>query len=96
MDDTKYTPDNVQTSRVPTQTCLECGTELDAATGFAKPSPGDVIICIQCGHLMAFDENLNHRPLTDKEMHMVAGDRRVLGMQAARAAYLESKKSKPG
>jgi hypothetical protein len=61
--------------------CLCCGTLIDAALGVrpdTTPKPGDVTICIQCGHIMAFGTDYRVRPLTDVEMHAVAGDRNII------------------
>jgi hypothetical protein len=33
------------------------------------PKPGDISICLYCGHLMAFDEALKFRELSSEEMH---------------------------
>jgi hypothetical protein len=57
----------------------------------AKPRPGDVTICIECGHIMAFDGDLGMRPLTDAEMIAVAGDRNII---MAQRAIAETKKFK--
>lgn len=68
--------------------CLNCGHEIDAAMPVhdgAKPSPGDVTICIECGHIMAFDHDLTMRALTDAEMVEVAGARDIVMAQRALA-----------
>lgn len=78
------------TTRTPEVNCLGCGQKVDAATsteeGEVRPDPGDVTICLRCGHLMAFAEDLTLRELTDAEMHEVAGDERILRAQHARVA----------
>lgn len=72
--------------------CLSCGTHLDACsgieTGGGAPSPGDITICLYCGHLMAFNDELGLRNLTEDEAHEIAGDHRILAVQAARKEVL--------
>jgi hypothetical protein len=72
---------------MPECACLACGKRLDRATsvdGNHQPEMGDVTICIGCGHLMGFDDDLRLRELTDTEMVKVAGDRRIIAIQRAR------------
>jgi len=75
-------------ARLPASYCLACGEMTDAATAIdpavAKPKPNDITICLYCGHIMAFDEMLRLRNLTDKEMIMVAGDPDIIRVQQAR------------
>jgi transcription elongation factor Elf1 len=75
--------------RLPRQpTCPSCGKLLDGAAGVAtdaRPEPGDVSVCVYCGHLMAFADDLTLRELTAAEMHEIAGDERILAVQRARA-----------
>lgn len=50
--------------------CPKCGKVLDAATSIeegAIPSPGDITICMYCGELLRFDENLISHKLSDEE-----------------------------
>jgi hypothetical protein len=62
--------------------CTNCGKINDAATyigsGKETPSPGDISICYYCSHIMAFDEKLKLRELTDAEIIEVAGDPRLI------------------
>ena len=66
--------------------CPSCNRIFDRATGIGQrqPKEGDITICIECGHLMAFNSNLTVRDLTDEEMHEVAGDPRIIAVQKAR------------
>lgn len=48
-----------------------------------SPEPGDISVCINCGHIMAFADDLKLRSLTDQEMFDVAGDPRMLLAQRA-------------
>jgi hypothetical protein len=78
--------------RTKTSHCLNCLEPLDAATGILHdhaPTPGAITICFRCGHIMAFDDDLSFRQLTDQEMHDVAGDPRILAVQHARAEVLD-------
>lgn len=75
--------------------CLSCGKKLDGCTSVAcdaMPSPGDVTICITCGHIMAFGDDLTLRELTDAEMYEIAGDERILAVQAARKKLFNDSK----
>jgi hypothetical protein len=69
--------------------CLCCGTLIDAAmlgrdpAEPTMPKPGDVTICVYCGHIMAFGNDYRVRPLTDVEMYAVAGDRNIIMAQRA-------------
>jgi hypothetical protein len=53
------------------------------------PSPGDFTVCIYCGHIMAFADDLTLRELTGDEMHAIAGDPRIIRIQKARKALKE-------
>jgi hypothetical protein len=82
-------------TRLPATPCLSCGELLDAATsmlGDNAPSDGDITICLQCGHIMAF-ENGQPRNLTAIEIRMIAGDRRIIALQKARGEIVKSKRS---
>lgn len=83
--------------RMPKCACLECGYEADMSSSLdnGPPRPGDVTICIKCGHLMAFADDLTFRPLSDSEIHTVAGDPRILTIQWARANAVEGKQIPP-
>lgn len=76
--------------RTPTGHCLGCGKPLDAAACVdespegQKPSPGDFTVCLYCGHLMVFAEDLTPRPPNEEEIADIAGDGRLLAIQWAR------------
>jgi hypothetical protein len=79
---------------LPKDYCLGCKCLLEVATdivGDEAPESGDITICLYCGHIMAFDEQLKVRELTSQEMHKVAGHRIILAAQAARRKVLEDK-----
>lgn len=74
-------------ARVPETPCLNCLTLVDAASPVdkrGKPRPGDITVCLYCGHVMAFADDLAFRELTSDEMHEVAGNKSVLDIQRAR------------
>ena len=74
---------------MPASLCLACGRSLNAASGVDhdhRPSPGDVTVCLRCGHIMIFAEDLTPRDLTAEEVIEVAGDKRILAIQRAREA----------
>lgn len=62
------------------------GAAVVGDTGEIHPSPGDITVCMYCGHLMAFDRKLRFRQLTDAEMIEVAGDERIIAVSKARKA----------
>lgn len=64
--------------------CLNCKALLDAATGANhkdSPRPDDITICIKCGHVMAFSDEMLFRELSEKEMIMVAGNAEIIALQ---------------
>jgi RNase P subunit RPR2 len=88
---------------MPPSACTNCRYVMDMATSISErdddpqPEPGAFTICIQCGHIMRFADDLSLRDLTDEEIVMVAGDKRIIAIQAARAevererAYVEDR-----
>jgi hypothetical protein len=75
-------------TRVPEAACLGCGKVMDAASGLGtkrKPKPGNIGVCLYCGHLQAYGWDLKFRPLTDEEMLEIAGDERIVAANTARA-----------
>ena len=87
--------------RVRASPCTNCGKMLDAANAVKEttseqrrkvfPSPGDFTICIDCGHVMAFTEDLILRDPTPLEIVKIAGDRRLLALQWARGRVRKDK-----
>jgi hypothetical protein len=81
-----------------TQRCLDCGMLFDSATGGSpgvrvQPKPGDIAVCLHCGHLMAYgDRKGTVRPLTDEEMLDIAGDPEIIAIQKARANVMDRPK----
>jgi hypothetical protein len=91
---------------VPESPCTHCGEMLDMAScvkqttskhsrrRVVRPDPGDMTICIKCGHLMGFNPDLTLRDPTDDELIKVAGDPRLLAIQRARG-YVMKRKHRP-
>ena len=81
----------------PENKCLDCGATLDMVANFhgelPVPREGHTLltICMVCGHIMAFDDKLKFRPLTDEEIIDVAGDVKLLFVQEIRKKWLELK-----
>lgn len=54
--------------------CPKCGYNLDTHTCVseedAKPSPGDVGICLECKTILVYDENLLSREPSNEELEM--------------------------
>lgn len=67
--------------------CTNCGHDVDACSAISEtgetvgPSEGDVTICINCGHVMAFNKKRELRELTGMEIVAIAGDERILAIQ---------------
>jgi hypothetical protein len=81
---------------LPLSCCTACGKELDRASGLLADAgvddnvrPGDVTVCLGCGHLMALDDDLRLRDLTDDEAYKVDRDARLLAIRRARAAIIQ-------
>lgn len=75
-------------NRFETSPCINCGTPNDAATGAtdiaAEPVPGDIMICLTCGHIAAYGDDMKIRELTEREQIEIAGDKDVLLAQRMR------------
>lgn len=84
-------------NKVPESACPSCGYMMDAASCVSRendgrPEPGDITVCIRCGHIMAFADDLTLRDLTDEEAKAVAGDQRLLAIQKARGEVMKESK----
>jgi len=80
------------TTRLPEAECLRCRKKVDAAScvadGGAAPEPGDVTICIFCGYLMTFADDLSFRELTEEDILELPLDE-VSRFQNARKKVME-------
>ena len=79
---------------LPKSICAGCGAENDCGTSLGAEwiKPGDISVCLYCGHLAAMGWDQRLRPLTDDEMHKVAGDKRLLVVQKARFETMKAKR----
>src|SRR5215469_11218449 len=83
----------------PASPCTNCGKILDAATGVTEGNDDTVpsrhqkcfTVCIKCGHVMTFDGDLRLRDLTDEERIDIAGDKRLVAIQWARAVVVRDR-----
>ena len=88
------------TELIAAHNCLNCGASNDAASGVVdkharntlKPKPGDVTLCLYCGHVMMFDKNLSFRELTKEEQLHAATDQRLLAAKAALTIMIKARK----
>lgn len=55
-----------------------------------RPTPGCPSVCIRCGHLMAFDNELRLRELTPAEQIEIAGNPVLLAIQEARGKTMKA------
>ena len=57
---------------MPSQDCNQCGVPLRFVTAFgadtSPPSPGDCTICLDCGALLTFEEDMSVRSLLASEL----------------------------
>jgi hypothetical protein len=74
---------------VPICNCLNCKIDLNEATliNGDKLRGGDVAICFFCGYIMAVNDDLTLRELTQEEMYDVAGDKVLLSALNKRADF---------
>lgn len=58
--------------RIPDQSCPYCGYQMDAATPItdedARPSPGDISLCLRCMEIGIYDDKLYVRKATPAEI----------------------------
>src|SRR5262249_3174137 len=72
---------------------------LDLASGISEdpnddPIPGPhkcFTVCIKCGHVMMFDDDLRLRDLTEAEQIEIAADKRLITIQQARSDVLRDR-----
>jgi hypothetical protein len=63
--------------------CPSCSRLLTAVNDNAKPMPGDIAICMYCGHVMTYGDDLCLRALTIEKMAAKAHDERILAIKRA-------------
>lgn len=77
--------------------CTNCGKGVDTSlTDPDKRGPqgGDITICFYCHHLMAYNNDLTVRNLTDEEMLNIAGDERLVRTVNMLRAFDKRRKGK--
>lgn len=59
-----------ESTRTPVWNCPNCGYRIDSASGLSKdqPDPGDVSVCMKCGEVFLFAEDLTGRKPTVQEL----------------------------
>jgi hypothetical protein len=75
--------------------CTACGTDHTHAGTMEStraPEPGDIMICIQCQHIMIIGSNMHLRDPTAAEAYQIAGDRDLIRYQRAIAAAKSARK----
>jgi hypothetical protein len=81
---------------MPTNVCPRCGTENDSVSGTRRgevmPDPGDISMCLRCGHLMAFTRGLRLRELTKAERRKAGSDRWTSFVEAQRQTVMKKAK----
>ena len=76
--------------QVPPSSCTNCGKVMDGATCIgadSAPEPGDASVCLNCGHIMAYGDDLKMRNLTDAEVVLFAGNPAIIAIQRARERF---------
>lgn len=72
-----------KTDLIETQTisskCPACGKMVDAAMGMAAPKKDDISLCINCGGIAKFAEDLRLIPLNEKEEKDINSEELVFG-----------------
>ena len=68
-------------TRIPETKCPNCGNRHTACgplEGEWTPDPGDWSVCLKCGHVRTFAEDLSLRELTDAERILAEKDPDVI------------------
>ena len=68
--------------------CVECDHAMNRGRGPGTPGPGDFSLCIRCGSLNVFEQQMRFRRPTDAEMLEAAADREI---QAIRRAIYQAR-----
>ncbi len=80
-------------TKTPETKCPACHHKLDGAARVDgdgnTPQPGDVTVCLYCGHICAYGDDLQLRELNDKEAYDVAGDPDILAAVELSGMYRE-------
>lgn len=84
---------------MPENSCLRCGYSSDRGavvdSPITKPRPSDVTLCIHCGEVMMFDDDLKFRHLTQDDVIRIMADTELMfNIVMAKQALIEVKKRK--
>jgi hypothetical protein len=71
------------TTETPGLVCVSCAHAMNRTTGDGKLEPGDFTLCIRCGALNVFDDDLRLRKPTRKEAREANAMGEMQDMQAA-------------
>lgn len=66
--------------------CPKCGYKFDRASkvyGEGTPKPGDITLCLKCGHVMVFGPGMVVREPTSEEQASIAQDERITRARSA-------------
>ena len=72
-------------TRTPECHCLNCGHKFDAAGAINAedaPEPGNICLCIECGAVMMYAEDLTVRGMTREEMDAICNDAETMNFLA--------------
>lgn len=90
---------DIHTHKTKEQKCLACSHKLNHVGSFDEdnraPQPGDFTICIKCGHIMVFSDIFTLREPNASEIFLIAKDKDILSIQAARKAAEAAMKFSP-
>ena len=79
-----YVSDEIE---MPESSCPNCGEIMNAAQAVDaegnEPGAGDASICMSCGHLSIFTDELMLRNPTSEELEKWAGDERLVDVMTA-------------
>lgn len=80
-------------ARTPPSACTACGKILDGADeafgGDTPPKPGDITMCVYCGHLMGFNADLTLRDVNVEEAHDIADEPKILDLVRSRKETMQ-------
>lgn len=79
---------------IPEQRCWKCGYKMDAtspAIGNAKPSEGDISMCLSCGAVTIFTKDFSLRKPTPDEEAMALKHPVLIHAQIVRASMVGDK-----
>lgn len=82
--------------KIPKDQCPECGYVIDSTSeaynyGGARPQSGDISMCLSCGYLSVFNEDLTRRRPTKEEAESIQRAPEVKKAQRARDMVVGNK-----